>query len=81
MSDFSRRPIAARNSGWAGRAARWLAATDVTPNQISMASVGFAGLAFVAFWGSANVGALRSEERRVGKECVQPCRSRWSPDH
>ena len=23
----------------------------------------------------------RSEERRVGKECVQPCRSRWSPDH
>ena len=28
------------------------------------------------------VGAvLRSEERRVGKECVQPCRSRWSPYH
>ena len=23
----------------------------------------------------------RSEERRVGKECVQPCRSRWSPYH
>src|SRR3546814_15667555 len=22
---------------------------------------------------------LRSEERRVGKECVRPCRSRWSP--
>src|SRR5213076_2526979 len=21
----------------------------------------------------------RSEERRVGKECYQPCRSRWSP--
>src|SRR3546814_16533021 len=21
----------------------------------------------------------RSEERRVGKECVSPCRSRWSP--
>jgi hypothetical protein len=24
---------------------------------------------------------LRSEERRVGKECNVPCRSRWSPDH
>src|SRR3546814_19482408 len=23
--------------------------------------------------------ALRSEERREGKECVRPCRSRWSP--
>src|SRR3546814_13153818 len=22
----------------------------------------------------------RSEERRVGKECVRTCRSRWSPD-
>src|SRR3546814_16715553 len=24
---------------------------------------------------------LRSEERRVGKECVSPCRSGWSPYH
>src|SRR3546814_13972481 len=23
----------------------------------------------------------RSEERRVGKECVSPCRSRWSPSN
>src|SRR3546814_4363045 len=23
----------------------------------------------------------RSEERRVGKECVSTCSSRWSPDH
>src|SRR3546814_10440654 len=23
----------------------------------------------------------RSEERRVGKECVSTCRSRWSPKH
>src|SRR3546814_19674956 len=23
----------------------------------------------------------RSEERRVGKECVSPCRSRWAPYH
>src|SRR3546814_8351168 len=26
-------------------------------------------------------GQLRSEERRVGKECVSTCRSRWSPSH
>src|SRR3546814_13035075 len=24
---------------------------------------------------------LRSEERRVGKECVSTCRPRWSPDN
>src|SRR3546814_10810247 len=24
---------------------------------------------------------LRSDERRVGKECVSTCRSRWSPYH
>src|SRR3546814_11028388 len=26
-------------------------------------------------------GILRSEERRVGKECVSTCRSRWAPSH
>src|SRR3546814_18518218 len=31
-------------------------------------------------WYHAVVGE-RSEERRVGKECVSTCRSRWSPDH
>src|SRR3546814_11129416 len=28
----------------------------------------------------AVVGARRSEERRVGKECARKCRSRWAPD-
>src|SRR3546814_21176478 len=27
------------------------------------------------------IGHVRSEERRVGKECVSTCRSRWSPYH
>ena len=36
--------------------------------------------------GDLKVGSLvnlepRSEERRVGKECVSTCRSRWSPYH
>src|SRR3546814_11800207 len=28
-----------------------------------------------------HLAAMRSEERRVGKECVSTCRSRWSPYH
>src|SRR3546814_15059272 len=38
----------------------------------------------VEIHGVSNVQFLRearSEERRVGKECVSTCRSRWSPDH
>src|SRR3546814_18764213 len=30
---------------------------------------------------SEEVQQTRSEERRVGKECVSTCRSRWSPYH
>src|SRR3546814_12630921 len=30
---------------------------------------------------AAYAASLRSEERRVGKECVSTCRSRWSPYH
>src|SRR3546814_17967272 len=36
-------------------------------------------------WNKPNDPAIekrfRSEERRVGKECVRTCRSRWSPYH
>src|SRR3546814_7920960 len=28
-----------------------------------------------------DISLARSEERRVGKECVSTCRSRWSPYH
>src|SRR3546814_18569380 len=28
-----------------------------------------------------HTGKIRSEERRVGKECVSTCRSRWSQYH
>ena len=30
---------------------------------------------------SNRMAEIRSEERRVGKECVTTCRSRWSPYH
>lgn len=43
-----RRPIASRSSGWAIGLSRRLAASQVTPNQISTVSVVFAALAAVA---------------------------------
>src|SRR3546814_14360511 len=30
---------------------------------------------------SATLAAVRSEERRVGEECVRPCKMRWWPYH
>src|SRR3546814_15830962 len=39
-------------------------------------------IAFQKSRSSCNPSPLsRSEERRVGKECVSTCRSRWSPYH
>src|SRR3546814_19626009 len=32
-------------------------------------------------WTAPPIAIRRSEERRVGKECVSTCRSRWSPYH
>src|SRR3546814_14229978 len=34
-----------------------------------------------ASWLISGPWLTRSEERRVGKECVSTCRSRWSPYH
>src|SRR3546814_5067906 len=40
------------------------------------------GIVLAFRWtGAALACAVRSEERRVGKECVSTCRSRWSPYH
>src|SRR3546814_12422861 len=41
----------------------------------------FVALAKAFGWGAARVDdpAQRSEERRVGEECVRTCRSRWAP--
>ncbi len=45
-----RRPIASRDTGWARSLTKALARSSVTPNQISIASMGFAALAGLAFW-------------------------------
>src|SRR5881397_4245623 len=40
------------------------------------------GVEIRALKGRAGAASLaRSEERRVGKECIEPCRSRWAPSH
>src|SRR3546814_4122224 len=44
---------------------------------------GDAGLHFATnlYGHCQSLATTRSEERRVGKECVSTCRSRWSPYH
>src|SRR3546814_6150583 len=42
---------------------------------------GAAILPMLAREGRGGAEQARSEERRVGKECVSTCRSRWSPYH
>ena len=34
-----------------------------------------------AYFEERKIPYVRSEERRVGKECTSWCRSRWSPYH
>src|SRR3546814_6378847 len=50
---------------------------------ISSALGAVAGALFAMNVNSAQLGmgSARSDERRVGKECVSTCRSRWSPYH
>lgn len=50
--EANRRPIAARSTGWARRFSAALAGSSVTPNQISMLSIGFAaaGAAALLAW-------------------------------
>ncbi|AWD20417.1 CDP-alcohol phosphatidyltransferase family protein [Fuscovulum blasticum] len=54
----SRRPLTSRDTAWAKCLAARLAASRITPNQISAASVGFALLGLLCFCGAANSGRL-----------------------
>ena len=51
----------------------------ITPNPTDQSSL----LTFPSEFINENkiLRVFRSEERRVGKECSEPCRSRWSPYH
>ena len=50
MTTSDRRPLASRDTSWARAITRWLVRTSITPNQISMASMGAAALAGICFW-------------------------------
>src|SRR3546814_15088013 len=41
--------------------------------------LGRKGVSLARYKGLGEMNPERSEERRVGKECVRTCRSRWSP--
>ena len=54
--------------------------------EVSWVCTGSGGFGYIDYLVSTTADPLNrrsggSEERRVGKECVQPCRSRWSPYH
>lgn len=58
-TESNRRPIAARDSGWAQKTAAALARSAVTPNQISITSVVFAGIgATLLVWWPTLAGLL-----------------------
>src|SRR3546814_6770570 len=50
------------------------------PAPVQLADTGLLGR-YRRRWRGLPRAVPRSEERRVGKECVSTCRSRWSPYH
>src|SRR3546814_13853820 len=90
MSQTSRPPkgIGTATFTLAGIAAAFgLAACCALPFLLASVGLGAAWRAGVAVVAAPyrppllTIGALRSEERRVGKEWACTCRSRWSPYH
>src|SRR3546814_2794824 len=53
---------------------------DVVGLEVDEGAAGLVDMLLDHRRGRAEIG-VRSEERRVGKECVSTCRSRWSPYH
>ena len=68
----SRRVLATRNAGWAKRLAHWLATAGVRPNDVSIASIGFALIAAAAFWWSPLVSSNgRAALLVLAASCIQ----------
>src|SRR3546814_19638422 len=81
--------IAKRKHGFGMPIRHWITADTPVRKAVAQALEGLKGRGIVqpAFIdrlladGAGPVAGERSEERRVGKECVSTCRSRWSPYH
>lgn len=54
----NRRPLTSRNSAWAARLASWAVTREITPNQISQASMGFAAAGFALYAMSTQVSGI-----------------------
>ena len=54
---------------------------NTDPVTLAVAADGFSAFNISGNAPGDSVVLVRSEERRVGKECVRLCRSRWSPYH
>src|SRR3546814_6477526 len=64
----------------AERSPIWARLAPAGRNHVLQA-IGVNGVQCLRSAGLLGSDARRSEERRVGKECVSTCRSRWSPYH
>src|SRR3546814_13770124 len=61
------------------RLALWPAEVEVQPPEPKIRSPSRPPLDALPLSSAIKQRVSRPEERRVGKECVSPCRSRWSP--
>src|SRR3546814_17132019 len=77
-------------AGQVRRTAAFPLASDVDHAARSAAGIFVAYILLCGLWlatgwhqgpNAVLMGTVGSEERRVGKECVSTCRSRWSPSH
>src|SRR3546814_18907174 len=62
------------------RRVRWAGCGGASPDYSGAKMNGRAHLFHITN-AAPEIECRRSEERRVGKECVSKCRSRWSPYH
>src|SRR3546814_5495337 len=58
----------------------WIISAPRNSAIVALPGIPSVSVGIKAVWAAALL-ADRSEERRVGKECVSTCRSRWSPYH
>jgi phosphatidylglycerophosphate synthase len=66
-----RRPLASRSYAWVQGLAKTLAAKGIKPNQISLAGVGLAIIAFVALWGAGRGWPFYSFWLLIAVGCIQ----------